>query len=212
MADERKGYFSTGKVAVPGPDDSAEMVEAARHPAEGEAKVAAVHLVEAGIGAEVHPLTVDPVGDAADPGGDAADPVGDADDPGGDAADPGDGEATPSAGSTVWRVMVLRSDLERAAAVLLDGTNGKDGAGGAEDTNSNGGAVGDARPEVDDDDSTSGLLLEKEKIPWRRVLLIFIVALVVLPGAAFWLTMRALGGDCPSGPDVPVSVILNTTC
>jgi len=198
MADERKGYFSTGKVAVPGPDDSAEMVEAARHPAEGEAKVAAVHLVEAGIGAEVHPLTVDPVGDA--------------DDPGGDAADPGDGEATPSAGSTVWRVMVLRSDLERAAAVLLDGTNGKDGAGGAEDTNSNGGAVGDARPEVDDDDSTSGLLLEKEKIPWRRVLLIFIVALVVLPGAAFWLTMRALGGDCPSGPDVPVSVILNTTC
>ncbi len=185
MADERKGYFATGKMAVPGPDESATMVEAARHPQETDAKLAAVHLLEAGIGAEVQVAADDPTDDPADEGT--------------------TGNSGPT-GSGAWQVMVLRSDLDRATVILAEPHGNVSPGGKSADWSGANASGGDGR------DAASDVGVEKEKIPWGRVLLIFLVALIVLPGAAFWLTMRALGGDCPSGPDVPVSVILNTTC
>ena len=64
---------------------------------------------------------------------------------------------------------------------------------------SDGGAGGDDAP--------------ASKVPWVRILVVFLIAMVVLPIGAFYLTVFALGGDdCPTGRGVPVSELINNTC
>lgn len=53
---------------------------------------------------------------------------------------------------------------------------------------------------------------KKERPPWVRIAVIFVVAIIVIPLGAYYFTFKVTGGDCPSGPDVPASVILNTRC
>lgn len=227
MATERKGYFATGRISLPGPDASAEMVVLRRFATEAEARAAGVSLVEAGIGAEVRnqPEVDAATADAGGPG------------TAGDGSAEGAPDGTPRLAGTEspavidepWTVQVLRSDLDRAQEIFDHVSSGAAGGGGGpidrgtadgDDAGAapTGAAVragrdarrGAAATEPDDDRPPK---LEKVPIPWLRVALIFLVALIVLPAAAFYFTFQIVGGgSCPSGRGVPVSEILNNPC
>ncbi len=105
-------------------------------------------------------------------------------------------------GPDSWTMWVVPTDRARAAELLgLPAERPEEGAT----------AVG-----VEGDGDGPGTGLGAHTARFRRpawtIVLAFVVALAVIPYLAFQLTVKVLGGDCPSGPDVPVSVIMTTRC
>ncbi len=140
---------------------------------EREALVDARVLVERGIGANVSAVPTDQLAElAASTGSTAAD----GGEPAlGKGAAPGSGDepgsAPPAAlADRTFRIEVLPQDLRRAqeALELVDP---------------------EARPEANPDEPME---LEKAPVPWKRVLLIWLLALIILPLVAFLLTYTVM--------------------
>ena len=161
MADERKGYFATGRVSGPEPDPGGQMVELSRHPSAADAQGRAVTLLEAGIGAEVVAIL----------------------------PEAGAGEG--------WAVQVVRVDLARAAEL----------------TGQEGDAVPATTVDAADPNAASSLDADaKEPVPWKRIVLLFVIAMIVLPLLAFFITYQVVSGSCPDGGGVTTSSLIGETC
>lgn len=167
------------------------FVTATRCATEDEARAVAVRLVEHGIGATVERLPEPPTADVAatqDSAGASSWPV-----------DRPAEVPVAAAGEVVgddprpFAVRVLAGDERRAGEILAaEAADGPGGAGGGtgSGTVAAAGTIDDHDHRLLDDHDVEAI--EKPPTPWKKILLIWAAAMIIIPLAAFVLTYLIL--------------------